>query len=288
MSAMRVWQRDPAGVWRQSVAGEPGRLAGEVLVQVVAARVPASGEQGGAVALAGTVLSADAALSELVGRPVAILPTARAEGVPPPVQQGVLQEQVAVPADRILPLAVGRPLAEAPMLATAAAVLSALSHRVAIGDSVLCLGAQPRMLLAAQWARVAGALDVYISDPDAAALESVRRNWLGERLLAAPTQAIERVRQLRQGCGVDLVILPTDRPDLRQAALTLLAPGGHLLVLDRLPEASQRFWRVSARIWGTGRLILRDMAPMLPADQLEGWSRDHGRHAESVIIDLQA
>jgi threonine dehydrogenase-like Zn-dependent dehydrogenase len=299
---------DGAGVLRDTRVSLPGRAIGEVRVRVLAAGLTSGydahdpvGSWPGTVTLSGTVEDADPGHGTLLQRLVAVLPSAAClsraacqggEGslstprtLARPEPKVVLSEHLNVAIQNVIPVVPGRPLDEATLLHAAASVLGAVRRaQIQIGDSVAVLGTGIAAVLAAQWVRVAGAYDVYIIERDTRGIALARKLWLGERIEADIHQAGGMLHTLRGGCDVDVAILPTGDPAYVKAALSLVRPGGRVLVLGHYglideqtaalaqaagvgvicgDDATDEVWRedmeIAARTWGSGRLALRDL-----------------------------
>lgn len=89
---------------------------------------------------------------------------------------------------------------------TAAAVNAVRRAGVAIGDTVLIAGAGPIGVLAALAARAAGAIDVFLSEPNAARAARVAALNIAPALDPRTTDVVGELRAATAGLGVDVAI----------------------------------------------------------------------------------
>ena len=150
-----------------------------------------------------------------------------------------------------------------------------------LGDSVVVLGAGPIGLLCMQTARAAGATKVIVSEPAPARAEAARR--LGADVVLDPTQGDieERVTELTDGVGPQIVFECAAAPPTLDQAMNLVARGGQVVLVaiawgptpwlppdwmarevrlqasfGTLPED----WKTSLELIAAGKV---DMAPLL-------------------------
>lgn len=150
---------------------------------------------------------------------------------------GGLAEYVAVPTEAVHRLPKGldtrrAALAEPLSIALHAVQRSALRP----GDRVLVLGAGPIGLLVLQAARLAGALEVYIVEPNPARAALAAR--LGATEVLDPNQVNVAVRlgQLTGGAGVEVVFVCTGVAVAFEEAVTLVGKGGQIVMVGLAPE----------------------------------------------------
>ncbi|MCH8063079.1 MAG: zinc-binding dehydrogenase [Chloroflexi bacterium] len=150
-----------------------------------------------------------------------------------------------------------------------------------LGDAVVVLGAGPIGLLCMQTARAAGATKVIVSEPAPARAEAARR--LGADVVLDPTHGNieERVTELTDGVGPQVVFECAAAPPTLDQALNLAARGGQVVLVaiaweptpvlppdwmarevrlqasfGTLPED----WKTSLELISAGKV---DMAPLL-------------------------
>ncbi|NLT73162.1 MAG: hypothetical protein GXX94_03060 [Chloroflexi bacterium] len=259
-ATQQMWALETTGegTLRHTWRPRPARAPGEMLLCAAAAWLP----EAGLPEVVWRIAEADAEHSDLVGS--CAIPLCAGPAAEEPM---LLSEYACLPACRVFPLPARRPAEEACLLRAAARVLCAIRlARIEIGQSVAVLGTELPLLVAAQWARVAGAYDVYILGQEPRGLELARRLWLGVVRSDEPLRATAWLREQSDGAGVDLAIV--DGPAWARAgawdadsAATVLAPGGRVLDLAvSAPEPSRHDLAVAARTWASGRLILRGLA----------------------------
>lgn len=100
--------------------------------------------------------------------------------------------------------------------------------RVGVGDSVVILGAGPIGLMHAALARVAGARQIIVSEPNAARREAALER--GVHFACDPTteSLVEFVKKKTDGLGADVVILAIGVPALANEALSVVRKGGRV------------------------------------------------------------
>jgi L-iditol 2-dehydrogenase len=146
----------------------------------------------------------------------------------PPVD-GSLCEYLAWPADYLFPLP--EPLdveAGAMMEPLAVGVYANRQVRVAPGESVAVIGAGPIGLLCLQVARAAGAAQAYVVDVVPSRLDHARRLGATQVIHAGEQDALDAVRQLTEGWGVDVVLECVGLEATINQALYMVRKGGRV------------------------------------------------------------
>ncbi len=100
--------------------------------------------------------------------------------------------------------------------------------RVGVGDSVVILGAGPIGLMHAALARVAGARQVIVSEPNPVRREAALARGVNHACDPTRENLLEFVRQRTDGLGADVVILAIGVPALANEALSLVRKGGRV------------------------------------------------------------
>lgn len=146
---------------------------------------------------------------------------------------GAFAPSITVEAGRVLPVhpALSDEVA-AQVEPSAVALHGVRRSRITPGDTVLVLGAGPIGLLAAQFARAAGAGEVLVVEPS----EGRRRLALelGASAAVAPDEAADAVQERTRGLGADVVLECSGVPALLQTAADLTRTGGVVGLLSFL------------------------------------------------------
>jgi (R,R)-butanediol dehydrogenase / meso-butanediol dehydrogenase / diacetyl reductase len=146
---------------------------------------------------------------------------------------GAFAPSLTVEAGRVLPVHPALSDEVAAQVEPAAVALHGVRRsRIAPGDTVGVLGVGPIGLLAAQFARAAGAGEVLVVEPS-----EVRRRLaleLGAVAAVAPDEADDAVRERTGGLGADVVLECTGVPALLQTAADLTRTGGVVGLLSFL------------------------------------------------------
>ena len=100
--------------------------------------------------------------------------------------------------------------------------------QVGVGDSVVILGAGPIGLMHAALARVAGARQVIVSEPNPVRREAALARGVNHACDPTRENLLEFVRQRTDGLGADVVILAIGVPALANEALSLVRKGGRV------------------------------------------------------------
>jgi L-iditol 2-dehydrogenase len=100
--------------------------------------------------------------------------------------------------------------------------------KVGLGDSVVILGAGPIGLMHAALARVAGARQVIVSEPNAARREAALARGVTHACDPTQENLMDFVKQRTEGLGADVVILAIGVPALANEALNVVRKGGRV------------------------------------------------------------
>ena len=100
--------------------------------------------------------------------------------------------------------------------------------QVAMGDSVVILGAGPIGLMHAALARAAGARQVIVSEPNAARREAAAQRGVDHVCDPSAGPIGDVIRSRTDGLGADVVILAIGVPQVVNEALTLVRRGGRV------------------------------------------------------------
>ena len=137
-----------------------------------------------------------------------------------------------------------------------AAMLEAVSvalHGVAVSqmseeDVVLVIGAGMIGLLLLQAARTAGASTVYVADVDATRLELATKFGADEVLQASGATLIEKMHDLTDGRGVDLVLEAVGRDETISGAIDCVRKGGTVTLVGNIsPQVTLPLQKVVSR-----------------------------------------
>lgn len=149
---------------------------------------------------------------------------------------GGFARSITVAAGRVLPAHPGLTDVEAAQVEPASVAFHGIRRsRVAPGDIVVVQGAGPIGLLSAQFARAAGAGQVFVVEPSEVRRRLARE--VGVDLAVPPGgEADEQVRAVSRGLGADVVIECAGAPALLQAAVDLVRPGGTVTLLSNVVQ----------------------------------------------------
>lgn len=100
--------------------------------------------------------------------------------------------------------------------------------QVGLGDSVVILGAGPIGLMHAALARVAGARQVIVSEPNAARRKAALERGVNYACDPTRENLLDLVKSKTEGLGADVVILAIGVPTLANEALNLVRKGGRV------------------------------------------------------------
>lgn len=99
---------------------------------------------------------------------------------------------------------------------------------IAMGDTVLVLGAGPIGLMHAGLARAAGARQVIVSEPNQARREAARQRGVDAVCDPSGGSMVEFVKARTDGLGADVAILAIGVPSLVNEAFAAVRKGGHV------------------------------------------------------------
>lgn len=99
---------------------------------------------------------------------------------------------------------------------------------VQVGDTVVILGAGPIGLMHAALARLSGARQVIVSEPNAARRQAAADRGVEHVCDPGTESVMEFVKARTDGLGADVVILAIGVPQLANEALHLVRKGGHV------------------------------------------------------------
>ncbi len=100
--------------------------------------------------------------------------------------------------------------------------------QVGVGDSVVILGAGPIGLMHAALARVAGARQIIVSEPNAARRQAALDRGVHHACDPTSENLVEFVKKKTDGLGADVVILAIGVPALANEALSVVRKGGRV------------------------------------------------------------
>ena len=142
---------------------------------------------------------------------------------------GGLAEYVRVPASHVVRIPQQTPLEIAALTEPVSCIVRAIkkSH-LALGESVLVLGAGPIGNLHVQLARQVGAAPIIVSDPNEERAQWAKRSG-ADIVVSDPDALSDVVKRATEGRGADLVIESVGLPALYEQAFDLVRPGGRIL-----------------------------------------------------------
>lgn len=150
---------------------------------------------------------------------------------------GGLAEYVAVPAVGVHRLPQGLDTRRAALAEPLSIALHAV-NRSALrpGDRALVLGAGPIGLLVLQAARLAGALEVYVVEPNPARAALAARLGATEVLDPTRTNVAVHLGRLTGGMGVEVAFVCTGAAAAFEEAVTLVGKGGQIVMVGLAPD----------------------------------------------------
>jgi len=159
---------------------------------------------------------------------------------------GAFAEFVAVPARIVHRLPENLSFHEAALLEAVAVALHAVSlANIAPQSTALVVGAGTIGLLLQQALRVAGCSRVFVADPDRTRLS------LSQKLGATETisdNVVERISQLTNGTGVDLVVEAVGKTESIAASIDCVRKGGTVILVGNIsPEVKIHLQKVVSR-----------------------------------------
>ncbi len=156
---------------------------------------------------------------------------------------GGLAEYCAAPAYMCLPLPAGLTLEAAPLAETLSVVVRALRKgRMAVGESVVIIGAGAVGLMAVQMARIAGARAVYMVE--LAGIRQQKALELGADAVLDPQEVDVQTAllDLTDGIGADLALECAGHHETVVLAIDLVRRGGRAVIVGLPKQASQYFF----------------------------------------------
>ena len=177
---------------------------------------------------------------------------------------------------------------------TASAVHAVRLSQMRLGDTVVVLGAGPIGLLCMQAARAAGASKVIVSEPALVRAEAARK--LGAYAVVNPIEedAVERVVELTDGRGPDVVFECAGAKGTLDQALNMVRRNGQVVLVAILWEETgvlppdwmgrevnlqtvfglrPEDWRISLELMQSGQVTMEPLvseASFLPLDEIQG------------------
>ena len=140
---------------------------------------------------------------------------------------------------------------------TACCVRAVTKSRVAPGDTVLVIGGGPLGLLNAQVAKCMGASQVIVSDHHDFRVEIAKRLGIDYALNAKKVNVKEKVKELTEGRGADLVIVAVASTEAVHQGIGLVRLGGKICIFGDFRDVPQPNLEVDPR------LMLRDDVMLL-------------------------
>lgn len=185
-------------------------------------------------------------------------------GCPSPPFQGALADYVVMPAHNCFPL-------PDTMNATVGALLEPLGiaiHAVDLahlrpGATVAVLGAGPIGLLTASVARVAGATEVYMSEP-LADRRSAALGFANYVIDPSGGNAAAEILRLTGGRGVDVAFEAAGAPEAPQQAAAATRPGGTVIIIGIPPDDTMTVSASTVRGKGLTLKLVRRMKHTYP------------------------
>jgi len=146
---------------------------------------------------------------------------------------GAFAEFVVAPKENLIPIPQGVTLEEAAMTEPAAVALHALRRvqNALLGKTVAIFGAGPIGLMAAQWAKIMGALEVLLFDIVAEKLELAKRLGFESVFNSAVEDAVTLVKAQTDGKGAHVCIESAGVPQTYLNALGSVGRGGSVVLL---------------------------------------------------------
>lgn len=161
-------------------------------------------------------------------------PQVRQLGVHDP---GGMAEYVVAPAANVYPLPKAMPLEHAAYIEPLACTVHG-QDRIGIrtGETIAVIGGGPMGLAHTALAKMRGAAHVLVSEPDAGRRERATR--LGADVTIDPSagEAVERVLELTEGRGADVVIEAVGSVRTYEDAFRMVRRGGRLLAYGAAPQ----------------------------------------------------
>ena len=112
--------------------------------------------------------------------------------------------------------------------------------QIQLGDTVVIIGAGPIGYIHTSLARVRGADRIFIADIVDERLKRAEAFGPDETINAANTDPVEKVRELTDGKGAEVVITATPAPVAVVQAVEMARQGGRILVFGGLPKDNSK------------------------------------------------
>lgn len=145
-------------------------------------------------------------------------------------RDGSFAEYMVIPADRCSLVPEDVPTVEAAEIEPVACAFRAVRRsRMAVGSSVVVIGAGPMGQLTAQVARLAGAGFVLVSEPNAKRREILKKTGFDRVVDPARENLVERTYEMTNGIGADIVFEVAGLSETVQQAIDSTRHGGSLV-----------------------------------------------------------
>ena len=192
-----------------------------------------------------------------------ICPTVRFAGTPP--TDGALRELLAWPARQVIPLPPGMSPAVGAALETLGVCLHALNlGHVRLADRVAVLGAGPIGLLIARLAKLSGAVEVFVTDPNPARLAAARAVGADATIDVGREDPVGAILRFTAGRGVDVTFEAAGALETPQQGVDVLRPGGTLVVVGICPDDRIALTATAPRRKGVTIKLCRRMKHVYP------------------------
>ena len=155
---------------------------------------------------------------------------------------GGFAEYMAIPAEALLRGSIQKiPDGLDPVYATLAEPLSSVinAHQkgnTGQGDTVVIIGAGPVGTLHLELARIRGAKCIIIADIESKRLELIKEFNPDYLVNSSETDLVEKVREITEGKGADVVITANAVPATQVQAVEMAGKGGRILLFGGLPK----------------------------------------------------
>jgi L-iditol 2-dehydrogenase len=164
-----------------------------------------------------------------------ICPTVRFAGTPP--TDGALRELLAWPAQQVIRLPDGMDLDTGAALETLGVCLHALNlSHLRLADKVAVLGVGPIGLLIVRLARLSGAAEIFVTDPNPKRLAAALALGADEAIQVGVGEPVADIVRLTGGRGVDVSFEAAGALETPQQGIDMLRPGGTLVLVGICPE----------------------------------------------------
>ncbi|HLZ28242.1 MAG TPA: alcohol dehydrogenase catalytic domain-containing protein [Chloroflexota bacterium] len=164
-----------------------------------------------------------------------ICPSVRFAGTPP--TDGALRELLVWPAQQVVRLPDGMDLDSGAALETLGVCLHALNlSHLRLADRVAVLGVGPIGLLIVRLARLAGAAEIYVTDPNPKRLAAALALGADDAVQVGVGDPVVDVVRLTGGRGVDVSFEAAGALETPQQGIDMLRPGGTLVLVGICPE----------------------------------------------------